>query len=103
MLGRIYGIAGRKDEAQKILERLRQSRAQRYTAAYSLALVALGLGDKTEALHWLEEGYRDRDGDALGVIRVDPPLVPLHGHPRFEALAEKIVPARLFKSTTASK
>src|SRR5439155_1328529 len=103
MLGRIYGIAGRKDEAQKILERLRELRAQGYTAAYSLALVALGLGDKTEALHWLEEGYRDRDGDALGVIRVDPPLVPLHGDPRFEALAEKIVPARLFKSTTASK
>jgi len=102
-VGRIYGIAGRKDEAQKILERLRQLRAQRYTAAYSLALVAVGLGDKTEALHWLEEGYRDRDGDALGAIRVDPLLSSLHGDPRFEALAEKIVPARLFKSTTASK
>jgi TolB-like protein/Tfp pilus assembly protein PilF len=102
-LGRIYGIAGRRDEAQKILERLRQLRAQRYTAAYSLALVALGLGDKTEALHWLEEGYRDRDGDALGVIRVDPFLTPLHGDPRFEALAEKIVPARLFKPTKAAK
>jgi tetratricopeptide (TPR) repeat protein len=99
MLGRIYGIAGRKDEAQKILERLRQSRAQRYTAAYSLALVALGLGDKADALHWLEEGYRDRDGDALGVIRVDPPLAPLHGDPRFEALAEKIVPMREFRAT----
>ena len=98
MLGRIYGIVGRKDEAQKILERLRQSRAQRYTAAYSLALVALGLGDKTEALHWLEEGYRDRDGDALGVIRVDPPLASLHGDPRFEALAEKIVPASQFRA-----
>jgi TolB-like protein/Tfp pilus assembly protein PilF len=102
-LGRMYGIAGRKDEAEKILERLRQLRAQRYTAAYSLALVALGLGDKTEALHWLEEGYRDRDGDALGVIRVDPYLIPLHGDPRFEALAEKIVPARLFKSANSSK
>jgi len=100
MLGRIYGIAGRKDEAQKILERLRQSRAQRYTAAYSLALVALGLGDKAEAVHWLEEGYRDRDGDALGVIRVDPPLASLHGDPRFEALAEKIVPASQFRAAS---
>ena len=95
-LGRIYGIAGRREEAQKILEQLRQLRAQRYTAAYSLALVALGLGDKTEALHWLEEGYGERDGDSLGVIRVDPLLIPLHGDPRFEALAEKIVPARQF-------
>ena len=102
-LGRIYGIAGQKDEAQKIFGQLRQLRAQRYTAAYALALVAVGLGDKTEALHWLEESYRERDGDSIGVIRVDPMLVPLHGDPRFEAVAEKILPARLFNSTPASK
>jgi TolB-like protein/tetratricopeptide (TPR) repeat protein len=103
MLGRIYGIVGRKDEARKILERLRQSRAQRYTAAYSLALVAVGLGDKAEAVHWLEEGYRDRDGDAIGVIRVDPALASLHGDPRFEALAEKIVPMREFGKALTQK
>jgi len=103
-LGRIYGIAGRKDEAQKIFERLRQLRTKRYTAAYALALVAVGLGDKTEALHWLEESYRERDGDSIGVIRVDPVLISLHGDPRFEALAEKIVPAREFaKAATRSK
>ena len=64
---------------------------------------AVGLGDKAEALRGLEEAYGDRDGDALGLIRVDPLLASLHGDPRFEALADKIVPARLFKSTTASK
>jgi tetratricopeptide (TPR) repeat protein len=99
-LGRIYGIAGRRDEAQKIFEQLRQLRAQRYTAAYSLALAALGLGDKTEALHWLEEGYRERDGDSLVAIRVDPLLVSLRGDPRFDALAAKIVPAREFRGAT---
>jgi hypothetical protein len=31
-----------------------------------------------------------------GPIRIDPLLIPLHGDPRFEALAEKIVPAREF-------
>ncbi|MFL6516106.1 MAG: tetratricopeptide repeat protein [Chthoniobacterales bacterium] len=102
-LGRIYGIAGRRDEAQKIFEQLRQLRGQRYTAAYSLALVALGLGDKSEALHWLEEAYRERDGDSIGVIRFDPLLAALHGDPRFEALAEKIVPERLLKSQASPK
>jgi TolB-like protein/Flp pilus assembly protein TadD len=38
-LGHIYGVAGRKDEARKILEKLRELRAHRYIAAYSLALV----------------------------------------------------------------
>jgi hypothetical protein len=33
----------------------------------------------------------------MGVIRVDQFLDPLHGDPRFEALAEKIVPARVFR------
>src|SRR6516164_11337576 len=65
--------------------------------AYSLALIALGLDDKTEALHWLEESYRERDGDSIGVIRVDPLLRSLRGDPRFEALAEKIAPRELFK------
>jgi Flp pilus assembly protein TadD len=99
-LGRIYGIAGRRDEARKIFEQLRQLRAQRYTAAYSLALVALGLGDKNEALHWLEQAYLERDGDSIGVIRVDPLLKSLHGDPRFEALAEKIMPARDFQASS---
>ncbi len=103
MLGRLYAAQGRKDEAQQILQRLRQKREQRYTAAYSLALVYLGLGDRNEALKWLEEGYRERDGFNIGPIRIDPLLTPLHGDPRFEALAEKIVPAREFAKAVAPK
>jgi tetratricopeptide (TPR) repeat protein len=103
MLGRLYAAAGRKDEAQKILQQLRQIREQHYIPAYSLALVYLGLGDRNEALHWLEEGYRERDGFNIGPIRVDPLLTPLHGDPRFEALAEKIVPAREFVGATTVK
>jgi TolB-like protein/Flp pilus assembly protein TadD len=103
MLGRLYAAHDRKAEAQQILQQLRQKREQRYTAAYSLALVYLGLGDRNEALNWLEEGYRERDGFNIGPIRIDPLLTPLHGDPRFEALAEKIVPAREFRKAEAQK
>jgi TolB-like protein/Flp pilus assembly protein TadD len=103
MLGRLYAMRGRKDEAQQILQRLRQRREQRYTAAYCLALVYIGLGDRNEALNWLEQGYRERDGFNIGPIRIDPLLTPLHGDPRFEALAEKIVPAREFGKTVTQK
>jgi TolB-like protein len=96
MLGRLYGLHGQKDEALKILQKLRQSREQHYTAAYGLALIYVGLDDRNEALNWLEQGYREHDGFNIGPIRVDPLLAPLHGDPRFEALAEKIVPAREF-------
>jgi TolB-like protein/Flp pilus assembly protein TadD len=103
LLGHLYAMVGRKDEARKILEQLRQLRTQRYTAAYTLALVALGLGDRNEALDWLEQSYRDRDGNYIGYIRIDPLLAPLHRDPRFEALAEKIVPAAQFGNKAADK
>jgi FOG: TPR repeat len=49
------------------------------------------------------QGYQERDGFNIGPIRVDPLLTPLRGDPRFEALAEKIVPAREFSRDTTSK
>jgi TolB-like protein/tetratricopeptide (TPR) repeat protein len=103
MLARTYGLSGNKTEAEKILNQLRELSTQRYVAAYSFALVYLGLGDKEEALRWLEQSYQDRAGSDVGWIRVDPLVDPLRGDPRFEALAEKIIPAREFKSTTNSK
>jgi adenylate cyclase len=103
MLGRLYALHGRKDEAQQILQQLRQRRQQRYTIAYSLALVCIGLGDRNQALDWLELGYRERDGVNIGQIRIDPLLDPLHGDARFEALAEKIVPAREFGNAVTQK
>src|SRR5437762_10144063 len=103
MLGLGYGLSGRKDDAQKILVRLLESRAQRFTPAYSLALVCLGLGDQDQAINWLEESYREHDGNNIAAIRIDPSLAPLHGNPRFKALAEKIVPAAQFKGATAAK
>jgi TolB-like protein/Tfp pilus assembly protein PilF len=104
MLGHLYGTVGRSDDARQILERLRQRREQRYTDAYYAAIVFLGLGDRAQALDWLEQGYQDRDGFNMALIRVDPLLAPLHGDPRFEALAEKIVPAKDFgEKAQASK
>jgi TolB-like protein/tetratricopeptide (TPR) repeat protein len=103
VLARAHGLSGNKMEAEKILDHLKKLSKERYVSAYSFALVYLGLGDKEEALRWLEQSYQDRAGSDIGFIRVDPLLDPLRGDPRFEALAEKIVPAAEFKTATASK
>ncbi len=99
VLARAHGLSGNKMEAEKILDQLKKLSQERYVSAYSFALVYLGLGDKEEALRWLEQSYQDRAGTDIGFIRVDPLLDPLRGDPRFEALAEKIVPAREFKGS----
>jgi TolB-like protein/Flp pilus assembly protein TadD len=103
LLGHLYGITGRKDEATKILEQLKETRHHGYFDAVPLALVSLGLGDRDQALDWLEQGFQERSS-WLMYMRIEPLLKPLHGDPRFEALAEKIVPASEFgKSATPSK
>jgi TolB-like protein/Tfp pilus assembly protein PilF len=98
-LGHAYASSGNKAEALKILEQLKELSKQRYVSAYSFALVYLGLSDKEEALRWLDQSYQDRAGSDIGWIRVDPILDPLRGDPRFEAIAEKIVPAREFRGS----
>ena len=100
LLGHAYASSGNKTEALKILEQLKEVSRQRYVSMYSFAIVYLALGDKEEALRWLEQSYQDRAGADIGWIRVDPLVDPLRGEPRFEALAERIVPARDFRGSS---
>jgi TolB-like protein/Tfp pilus assembly protein PilF len=102
LLGHLCGSTGQRDEAQEILRKLEQARARGYVEAQCFTLVYLGLGQHEEALHSLEESYRERDGFGIATIRVDPFLRPLRGDPRFEALAEKIMPMRDFKGSAAT-
>ncbi|HXR62746.1 MAG TPA: tetratricopeptide repeat protein [Rudaea sp.] len=103
LLGHALAVAGQGDEARQLFGQLRKARDQRYVEAYGLAIVELGLGDRISALDWLERGFEDRDGFDMAVIRIDPYLDPLHGEPRFDALAEKILPARYFAPDKAGK
>ena len=93
LLGHLYAKIGRKDEARRILQRLRDSPKERYVSPYLFAMIHLGLGEKDRAIDFLEKTYEDRDGYNIAFIKVDPFLDPLHGDPRFEALAARIFPA----------
>jgi tetratricopeptide (TPR) repeat protein len=103
MLGQAFARSGQRDEANKILTRLNEEAKSRYVAAYGIGMVYLGLGDKNRAMDELERAYRENDGNDIYNIRIDPLLDDLRGNSRFEALADKIIPAHEFKSQTASK
>jgi tetratricopeptide (TPR) repeat protein len=85
---------GDKNIAQQVLAELDKVNRDRQGLAYDRAIVYLGMGNKEEALRWLEQSYADRDGANLSWINVEPMLDPLHGEPRFEALVQKIVGAK---------
>ncbi len=99
LLGHAEALAGSHAAAVEILQKLTVSK--RYVPDYSIALVYLGLGEKDQAMDWLEKSFADRQPD-LNVIRFDPLLKPLHANLRFEALAEKIAPARVLAALTTS-
>lgn len=86
LLGHAYAVRGRRGDALKILAQLKDESGRRYVPPYSVAIINLGLGDKEEALRWLEKDFRDRDGWNIGFIKVDPILDPLRGDPRFQKL-----------------
>ncbi|MFL6589878.1 MAG: TPR end-of-group domain-containing protein [Chthoniobacterales bacterium] len=91
LLGYAYAASGNKAEAIKMRDQLELLSKQRYVSGYAFALICLGLGDKEDALRWLEKSYEDHAGESLRFIKVDPLLDSLRGEPRFDALLHKVV------------
>jgi serine/threonine-protein kinase len=89
--GQLGAIMGRREEAVQALATLQELGKHQYVEAYYRALLYISLGQKDAAIAALEQGYAERDGDDIGVIKVDPLLDPLRGDPRFEALVQKVV------------
>src|SRR5947207_9993171 len=83
--------AGDKDAALRMLNELDKISQHREVVGYCRALLYLSLNNKDEALRWLEQGLKERDGSNISWIKVDPLLDPLHGDPRFEALVQKVI------------
>jgi serine/threonine-protein kinase len=81
---------GKQNEARQILARLTEEAKARYVPAYAFAVIHLALGEKDQALDWLEKAGRDHDGFYSTFFKVDPCLDPLRGDPRFEALVSRI-------------
>ena len=93
LLGHAYALKGDREKALQLLKQLQGLEQQGSVWNYGFAIVYVALGDKSEALHRLEQSYRTGEaGDALLYIKVDPMLDPLRGDPRFEELANKVIP-----------
>jgi len=87
ILGYVAGRAGERAEAQHILTAL--ERRPPGNRAFAIALVQLGLGNKEEALRWLQAAYEER-AEWLVIFTPAPFLDPLRPDPRFSALMRKI-------------
>jgi len=88
-LGHAYAIAGKTGEGRRVLSALRTEAARSYVPSYYFALVHAGLGQRAEALRYLERAYEERS-TVLAYLMIDPRLAPLRDDPRFHALARRL-------------
>jgi serine/threonine protein kinase/tetratricopeptide (TPR) repeat protein len=88
-LGATYSFSGKSDEAKKVIDQLHQLSKHRYVSPFYMALIYEGLGQKDQALEWLEKAYKKRD-HWLETLKVHPWLDGLRSHPRFIELLMKM-------------
>jgi serine/threonine-protein kinase len=88
-LGHAYAVAGRRAEAQKILDELQDRAKRENVAALNLALVYAGLGEKDKTFEWLEKGLERKD-EEMTFLGVDPRFDGFRSDPRFADLLRRM-------------
>jgi TolB-like protein len=89
LVGHAYALSGKRDEALKTLNQMKEISQHRYVPAYSFAMVYAGLGEKDQAFQWLEKSYQNRAPELVN-IKVDPLFDNLHTDPRFADLVRRV-------------
>jgi TolB-like protein/Tfp pilus assembly protein PilF len=88
-LGLWLAKTGKRDEALKLLSELKEEAKQNYVQGDTIALIYLGLGDKAEALNWLEKHMLSR-AETANAYGVFPQLDELRSEPRFKAMLKRM-------------
>ena len=87
--GYVLAVAGREREARQELDRLKRLRDQEYISAGAISLIHAGLGEKEEAIAWLEKGYEER-AFQMQFLKVEPRWDSLRNDPRFMNVFRRI-------------
>lgn len=88
-LGYSYAASGQHAEAHTMLAELRTQSTTRYVDPYLFAIVYIGLGDKEQAIAYLDKACEDRSG-YLPWLKVEPKWDGLRRDPRFADLLRRV-------------
>ena len=88
-LGHAYAQSGKKARARGVLGELTAMSKRRYVSPYLIGTVYAGLGEKDQALQWLEQAMRDHDY-SLVLLGVDARLDNLREDARFAELQQRV-------------
>jgi len=86
----VSALIGNQDEARKVLHEIeKESRPPYSPDAVQCAWIHKMLGQRNEALDWLEKALQGRTGSLI-YLAAQPEFQDLHGDPRFDALLRRI-------------
>jgi TolB-like protein/Tfp pilus assembly protein PilF len=88
-LGLWLAKSGKRDEALKLLNEIKQESVGTYVQGYTFALIYIGLGDKEEALNHLEKHMLSR-AETASTYSTAPELDDLRSEPRFKAMLKRM-------------
>jgi TolB-like protein/DNA-binding winged helix-turn-helix (wHTH) protein/tetratricopeptide (TPR) repeat protein len=88
-LGYGYAVSGRAVEARKVLNELKKLPKSKYVPSYDIAAIWMGLGDKGQAIEWLERAYEDH-ASYFPAVKVEPVFDGLHSDSHFQDLVRRI-------------
>lgn len=86
-----YGRAGKRKEAEAILERFKTLSGQRYVSPLYFAIAYAGLNDPNQAIAYLNKAYESRH-PGLVLIRIDPLFDGLRSDDRFKQIVQRFQP-----------
>jgi DNA-binding winged helix-turn-helix (wHTH) protein/TolB-like protein len=82
-------LAGDKAGALKTIEELKAiPRETRYVSPFYIAVIYTGLGEKEQAIAWLEKAFEERSW-WIATLRTNPQFDSLRGDPRFQNLLKR--------------
>lgn len=88
-LGHAYGAAGKRRNAQRVLDHLKRLSKRQYVSSYTIAIILSGMGESAQALEALRHACDERT-HWLICLNVEPMLNNLKAFPKFTALVRRV-------------
>lgn len=87
--GYACAVAGRHDEARRVLAEMERLSENSYVSSYYFAIIYIGLGEIDRAFEWMARVCEERAG-FLAFLKVEPVLDPLRSDARFNNLLRRV-------------
>lgn len=88
-VGYAYGLSGRREDAQMVIELLEERSKKEYIPPYWIAFCYLGIGNIDRTTSWLNTAFDMKD-NYLIFIKVEPSFKNYRSHPSIQAICSKL-------------